>query len=237
MQTQLCNPATGRAVAPQQRPTALPVVAPLRAAQPVRRGAAQVAQAVHLDFDAKAFQKELVKFADSEEYIVRGGRDKFPKLKEAFAGIKQVGVIGWGSQAPAQGQNLRESIQEAGLDIKVCIGLRPDSPSWGEAEACGFTKAAGTLGEVFDVIAHSDLVVLLISDGAQVSCWVIMEQGRGFTLHACRLLNAKRACGKSELRAPRGCDVRTAVPRPRRLLLHVCLGHHQGVWRCYALRW
>ena len=35
---------------------------------------------------------------------LQGGRDKFPLVKEAFKDIKQVGVIGWGSQAPAQGQ-------------------------------------------------------------------------------------------------------------------------------------
>ena len=32
------------------------------------------------------------------QYIVRGGRDLFPLLPEAFKGIKQIGVIGWGSQ-------------------------------------------------------------------------------------------------------------------------------------------
>ena len=115
------------------------------------------------------FEKELVSFANHDEYIIRGGRDKYPKLKDAFAGIKQVGVIGWGSQAPAQAQNLRDSIKEAGLNTKVTIGLRPDSPSWAEAEAVGFSKKEGTLGEVFDVVAGSDLVILLISDAAQVN--------------------------------------------------------------------
>lgn len=90
----------------------------------------------------------------------------------------QVGVIGWGSQAPAQAQNMRESFAEAGLDIKVTIGLRSDSPSVTEAEACGFKRSDGTLGDVFDVVSSSDLVVLLISDAAQVRhrggrvcCW------------------------------------------------------------------
>jgi hypothetical protein len=32
------------------------------------------------------------------QYIVRGGRDLFPLLPDAFKGIKQIGVIGWGSQ-------------------------------------------------------------------------------------------------------------------------------------------
>mmetsp|Transcript_34561 Transcript_34561/g.87391 ORF Transcript_34561/g.87391 Transcript_34561/m.87391 type:complete len:555 (-) Transcript_34561:523-2187(-) len=147
---------------------------PVRAtavARPARRSSVQVCNAVYLDFNTKVFNKELVKFANMEEYIIRGGRDKFPKLKEAFSNIKQVGVIGWGSQAPAQAQNLRDSIKEAGLNIPVAIGLRPDSPSWAEAEAVGFSKQDGTLGEVFDVVSKSDLVILLISDAAQAKLY------------------------------------------------------------------
>jgi len=160
--------ASGRAQKAQTA-VACPVVP--RAVVPHARNAAHVCKAVHLDFNAKVFEKELVKFANTEEYIVRGGRDKFPKLKQAFSGIKQIGVIGWGSQAPAQAQNLRDSIQAAGIDTKVTIGLRPDSPSWTEAEAVGFKRADGTLGEVFDVVAKSDLVILLISDAAQAKLY------------------------------------------------------------------
>lgn len=32
------------------------------------------------------------------QFIVRGGRDLFHLLPDAFKGIKQIGVIGWGSQ-------------------------------------------------------------------------------------------------------------------------------------------
>jgi ketol-acid reductoisomerase len=32
------------------------------------------------------------------QFIVRGGRDLFPLLPEAFKGVKQIGVLGWGSQ-------------------------------------------------------------------------------------------------------------------------------------------
>ena len=38
----------------------------------------------------------------------------------------QVGVIGWGSQAPAQAQNLADSFKEAGMDTKVRVGGRAD---------------------------------------------------------------------------------------------------------------
>lgn len=32
------------------------------------------------------------------QYIVRGGRNLFKLLPDAFKGVKQIGVIGWGSQ-------------------------------------------------------------------------------------------------------------------------------------------
>lgn len=159
--------AQGRALRAQAAPALVAGPSGRRAAVS-RRGAVQVSAAVHLDFNTASFKKELVKFVDTEEYIVRGGRDKFPGLKTAFKDIKKIGVIGWGSQAPAQAQNLRDSIASVGMDIKVAIGLRDDSPSVPEAEAVGFKRADGTLGDVFDVIATSDLVVLLISDAAQV---------------------------------------------------------------------
>jgi hypothetical protein len=141
-------------------------------AAPIKRGVSRAVRlavaAKAVDFPVKVFPKQLVKFADTEEFIVQGGRDKFALLPKAFEGIKKIGVIGWGSQAPAQAQNLRDSFAEAGADVQVTIGLRQSSPSWAEAEDCGFKKADGTLGEVFDVISESDMVVLLISDAAQV---------------------------------------------------------------------
>src|SRR5438445_681544 len=97
--------------------------------------------------------------------IVRGGRDRFALLPQAFAGIQQIGVIGWGSQGPAQAQNLRESL--TGTGIKVKVGLRPGSASMAQARAVGFTEENGTLGEMFAVIHESDMVLLLIADAAQ----------------------------------------------------------------------
>ena len=68
----------------------------------------------------------------------------------------------------AQAQNLRDSLDAAGMtDVKVSIGLRPTSASNEEARACGFTEEQGTLGEVFDVVAKSDLIILLTSDASQ----------------------------------------------------------------------
>ena len=71
-------------------------------------------------------------------YIVRGGRDKFSLLPKAWSNIKSVGVIGWGSQAPAQSQNIRDTLRDCGMkDVKVVIGLRPDSKSADEARKAG----------------------------------------------------------------------------------------------------
>jgi len=117
-------------------------------------------------FTSKVFETEVITLADTRETIVRGGRDRFPLLAKAFDGIKQIGVIGWGSQGPAQAQNLRDSLE--GTDIKVKIGLRPGSASMAAARAVGFTEDNGTLGEMYEVVAESDMVLLLISDAAQI---------------------------------------------------------------------
>src|ERR1700720_15271 len=118
-----------------------------------------------MSFTSKVFETRVVKMADREETIVAGGRHLFPLLPQAFSGIRQIGVIGWSSQGPAQAQNLRESL--AGSGIRVKVGLRAGSDSIANVEKAGFTEANGTRGEMYDVIAGSDLVLLLISDAAQ----------------------------------------------------------------------
>ena len=119
------------------------------------------------DFTSKVFETEVIRLGDTEERIVRGGRDKFALLPAAFEGIKQIGVIGWGSQGPAQAQNLRESLEGTGIRVKV--GLRRNSGSARAAQEAGFTEANGTQGEMYDVIRESDMVLLLIADAAQAA--------------------------------------------------------------------
>lgn len=107
---------TLRPAAPAAAARRAPVPAPRRAA----RSVAAAAGAPKLDFDTKVWQKEKVSFAGVDEFIYRGGRDKLASLPAAWAGIKNVGVIGWGSQAPAQAQNIRDSLEAAGMkDVKV----------------------------------------------------------------------------------------------------------------------
>lgn len=117
------------------------------------------------DFESKVFKKEALKLPNGEvEYVVRGGRDLLPLLPKAFEGIQQIGVIGWGSQGPAQAQNLRDSLE--GTSIKVKVGLQEGSSSAQSARDAGFTEDKGTLGEMYQVIRESDLVIVLISDAA-----------------------------------------------------------------------
>lgn len=125
---------------------------------------------------------ELHMPSNSIEQILKGGRDKFPLLSKGFGNIKQIACIGWGSQGPAQFCNLRDSLK--GTDIKITVGLRKNSSSWKKAEKEGFSVADGTLGEMFEVIRESDMVILLISDAAQTELYkeVMKNMKRGATL-------------------------------------------------------
>lgn len=125
--------------------------------------------ATQLDFNSKVFEKKVMQIGKERESIVVGGRNLFPLLPKAFAGVKQIGVIGWGSQGPAQAQNLRDSLE--GTDIKVKIGLREGSSSMKAAREAGFTEQNGTLGELFQVVAESEMVLLLISDASQAELY------------------------------------------------------------------
>ncbi|MEA3055790.1 MAG: ketol-acid reductoisomerase [Actinomycetota bacterium] len=116
------------------------------------------------DMHADVFDLTDIDLAGSREQVLVGGRHLFPLLPRALDGVRRIGVIGWGSQAEAQSQNLRDSL--AGTGITVTVGLRRESPSWAAAERAGFNEADGTLGPLADVVAASDLNLLLISDAA-----------------------------------------------------------------------
>ncbi len=72
-----------------------------------------------LDFNSDIFEKETITLDNTTENIVRGGRHLFDRLPKAFKSVKQIGVIGWSSQGPAQAQNLRDSLENT--DIKVVV--------------------------------------------------------------------------------------------------------------------
>ena len=148
-------------------------------------------------FETSVFKKETIQVSvapdPTQEDILRGGRDKFPLVKEALKDIKSIGVIGWGSQAPAQAQNFKDTLAEIGHDCKVTIGLRKGSPSWQAAQQVGFTEDEGTLGEQFEVVKNADLVMLLISDAAQVMRVVGMALGARRAV----VMQARWSCGRA----------------------------------------
>lgn len=164
------------------------------------------------DFTTRVFHKEAITLGDTTEQIVRGGRHLFSLLPQAFAGVRQVGVIGWGSQGPAQAQNLRDSL--AGTGIRVCVGLRDGSSSFTAARAAGFAEEDGTLGEMAAVIAASDLVILLISDAAQAACYpavfAAMRPGATLGLSHGFLLGHLRSKGED---FPRDINVIAVCPK------------------------
>jgi len=166
------------------------------------------------NFETKYFPKEAVDMSGTTEYVVKGGTHLYPKCAEVFAaqGIKKIGVIGWGSQGPAQAQNLADTL--VGSDITVTIGLRKGSKSYADAQAVGFSEEKGTLGEMFDVIKHSDLVILLISDAAQTEIakdvFKALKPGATLGLSHGFLLGYLESIGES---FPIGHDVIAVCPK------------------------
>lgn len=164
-----------------------------------------------MDFQTTVFEKEHINLAGRREAIVRGGRDLFDRLPRAFEGISQIGVIGWGPQASAQSQNLRDSLAGA---VKVVVGLRDGSSSAESARAAGFTEADGTLGEMFEVIRASDLVLLLISDAGQAALYknvfAALRPGATLGLSHGFLLGHLEQQGD---RFPEGIDVIAVCPK------------------------
>ncbi|MEU6375607.1 ketol-acid reductoisomerase [Streptomyces sp. NPDC046909] len=148
-------------------------------------------------YGSRVFALETMDVPGGTETILRGGRHLFPLLAQAFAGIRRVGVIGWGPQGRAQALNLRDSL--AGTDIRVTVGLRPGSRSAADARAHGFTEEDGTLGDWLAVTADSDLVILLIADAALAAhhqeLFAALKPGAAIGLSHGFLLGHLRATG------------------------------------------
>ena len=120
---------------------------------------------VNTRFSSQIFPVQDIDLDGRMESVLVGGRHLLALLPEAWREVDQIAVIGWGSQGPAQAANLRDSL--AGGGPRVTVGLRRDSSSMRSARSAGFREADGSLGEMFEMIARADLVLLLISDGAQ----------------------------------------------------------------------
>lgn len=108
----------------------------------------------------------IKKLPHCQENIIKGGNDKFKLLEQGFVGIKQIGIIGWGSQAPSQYQNINDSLRSINSPINLKIGLRENSSSYHKAlQTKGVNEC--NIDEMYKVIEESDMNLLLISDKAQ----------------------------------------------------------------------
>lgn len=112
------------------------------------------------------FPVKPIAIGGEEEFIVHGGRDLFPLVGQGLeaGGVREIVVLGWGSQGPAQAPNFRDTLAEIGSSARIRVGLRVGSDS----EA----KAMGTGMEVIEMIegvSAADLVICLINDAGQVA--------------------------------------------------------------------
>uniref|UniRef100_A0A0E0QRU7 KARI N-terminal Rossmann domain-containing protein n=1 Tax=Oryza rufipogon TaxID=4529 RepID=A0A0E0QRU7_ORYRU len=86
-------------------------------------------------------------------YICNFVMNLFPLLPEAFKGNKQIGVIGWGSQGPAQA-DLRDSIAQVKSDIVVKPTLK--------REIVGDGSGALSLAVERDALLQEDSIVFAL---------------------------------------------------------------------------
>ena len=120
---------------------------------------------------SSVFKLEPLPTSRGIEQIVRGGRHLFPLLTNALEGDKTLVFAGWGKQAPPQAENYRDSLKSIGSDVVVKVAMRPGSNSVIDARKKGFTEENGTLGLIEDLVPQADMLMLLISDGAQTKNW------------------------------------------------------------------
>src|SRR6185436_11870018 len=73
---------------------------------------------------------------------------------------KTIAILGYGSQGHAHALNLRDS------GCEVVVGLRPGSPSRGEAESEGLTVL-----DVGEAASRGDVVMILLPDETQAEAW------------------------------------------------------------------
>ena len=96
---------------------------------------------------------------------------------------KRIAVLGYGSQGHAHSLNLKES------GMNVCVGLRPESKSWKEAESKGLTVKTVT-----EAVKWANVIMVLLPDQSQKAVYDAeiapyledgdtLAFGHGFNIH------------------------------------------------------
>jgi len=122
-------------------------------------------------FSTNVFTTKTLDLYNREESVIKNNIKNKSKIEEGFKGVNTIGIIGWGSQAPAQALNLRDSLKDTYINVNV--GLRETSKSFTDVENTGFSLSSESnkLGEMYDIISQSDMVLYLISDYAQIDTY------------------------------------------------------------------
>jgi len=119
--------------------------------------------------NTNVFNTQTIHLYNREEEIVKNTKKNKDNIELGFKGVNSIGVIGWGSQAPAQALNIRDSLKNTYIDVNV--GLRHNSKSVDDVEKNGFKIENNQLGEMYDVVRKSDMILYLVSDSAQVETY------------------------------------------------------------------
>ena len=118
-----------------------------------------------------------MRFGNIQETVIT--REEFP-LPKALETLKDetLAIIGYGVQGPAQALNLRDN------GFKVIVGQRKNSKSWEEAIKDGW-KEGETLFEIEEASKRGTIIMYLLSDAGQISCWNTIKQHltKGKTLY------------------------------------------------------
>ena len=143
-------------------------------------------------FSSKIFQNQIPSTrAAHTEQVVKGGRHLFPLLpKASTASSRSASSAGARRARPRRRTCATRSKAPTSRSRSACA---PGSSSMDEAREAGFTEENGTLGEMFEVVAESDLVLLLISDAAQAELFEQVLRGH----HARRRRSACRTASCS----------------------------------------
>jgi len=120
-------------------------------------------------FGTNTFITNQIVLNNRTETIIKNSIINKSKIEEGFKDIQSIGIIGWGSQASAQTLNIIDSLKDTYIDVRV--GLRENSTSINDVKKNGLTFKNDKLGEMYDVVAKSDLVICLVSDYAQVNIY------------------------------------------------------------------
>lgn len=102
-------------------------------------------------------------FGGIEENVIMREEFTLDKAREVLKN-EVIAIIGYGVQGPGQAKNLRDN------GFNVIIGQRRPSESWAKAIQDGFIEDE-TLFEIDEACEHASIIMYLLSDAAQITCW------------------------------------------------------------------